>query len=91
MRAVRDLVTGDIAGRAVIPRERQRRSFNVSSEAKDPKSEDLTAWVLFFVANALNLLAIRRWSVALASFPVYMAFITLLLVAVILLRRIRGS
>ncbi|HEX5038086.1 MAG TPA: hypothetical protein VFX30_13085 [bacterium] len=54
---------------------------------KDPESENLPAWVLFFAANALNLLAIKEWSVAMASYPVYMAFITLALVSVLLWRR----
>lgn len=54
---------------------------------KEPESEDLLAWVLFFIANALNLLAIKEWSVVMASYPVYMVFITLALVAVLLWRR----
>jgi len=53
----------------------------------DPKSEDLLAWVLFFVANALNLLAIREWNLAIASYPVYMSFITFLVMAILLVRR----
>lgn len=53
----------------------------------DPRSEDLSAWILFFVANSLNLFAIREWSVAIASYPVYMVFITFLLMAILLVRR----
>jgi hypothetical protein len=54
---------------------------------KEPESEDLLAWVMFCLANALNLLAIKHWSVTMASYPVYMVFITSLLVAVLLARR----
>jgi hypothetical protein len=54
---------------------------------EDPDSEDLLAWVLFAVANAVNLLALRTWSVVLASYPAYMVFITLLLVGILVLRR----
>ncbi|HSA58639.1 MAG TPA: hypothetical protein VLJ37_03035 [bacterium] len=53
----------------------------------DPASEDLLAWILFCAANAVNLLAIRTWNVAVASYPLYMVFITLVLVAILLLRR----
>lgn len=54
---------------------------------KEPESESLTAWVLFCVANALNLFAIKMWSVVVASYPVYMVFITLLLVVILMARR----
>jgi hypothetical protein len=54
---------------------------------EEPESEDLLAWVLFAVANALNLLALRTWSVVLASYPAYMVFITLVLVGILVLRR----
>ncbi len=53
----------------------------------NPESEDLLAWILFCVANAINLLAIREWSVVVASYPVYMVFITLVLVAILIMRR----
>ncbi len=38
----------------------------------DPYSEDSLAWLLFFVANALNVLAIERWSWQVAIYPLYM-------------------
>lgn len=53
-----------------------------------PESEDLLAWSLFCFANALNLLAIREWSVVVASYPAYMVFITLVLVVILVARRI---
>jgi hypothetical protein len=56
---------------------------------ENPESEDLLAWVLFFVANALNLFAIRTWSVVVASYPVYMVFITFVLMAILIVRRIK--
>jgi hypothetical protein len=54
---------------------------------REPDSEDLTAWILFFVANAINILAIEDWGVVVASYPVYMTSITLFLVVEILIRR----
>jgi hypothetical protein len=38
----------------------------------DPHGEDLLAWVLFFVANTINVLAIDRWSWQVAIYPLYM-------------------
>ncbi|MCE9625606.1 MAG: hypothetical protein K8R69_09190 [Deltaproteobacteria bacterium] len=53
----------------------------------NPESEDLLAWTMFCIANAINLFAIREWSVVIASYPVYMVFITFLLMAILILRR----
>lgn len=54
-----------------------------------PESEDLLTWILFVAANALNLFAIREWSLVMASYPVYMVFITALMVGVLVLSRNR--
>jgi hypothetical protein len=42
----------------------------------DPSSEDLPAWVLFFVANTLNVMAIERWNWQEAIHPLYMLCMT---------------
>jgi hypothetical protein len=42
----------------------------------DPYGEDLLAWLLFFVANTLNVLAIDRWNWQVAIYPLYMFCIT---------------
>lgn len=55
-----------------------------------PESEDLLTWVLFVAANALNLFALREWNLVMASYPVYMVFISGLMVAVLVLRRKRS-
>jgi hypothetical protein len=54
---------------------------------EDPESEDLLAWILFAIANAVNLLAIREWGVVMASYPVYMVFIALVLAGILVIRR----
>ncbi len=38
----------------------------------DPDSENLPTWSIFTVANALNLLAIDRWSWQVMVYPIYM-------------------
>jgi hypothetical protein len=59
----------------------------VAKAWKEPESENLLAWILFCAANAINLLAIKTWTVVLASYPLYMVFITFVLVAVLVARR----
>ncbi len=39
---------------------------------RDPSSEDLTFWTISFVASALNLLAIEKFSWSLLVFPLYL-------------------
>lgn len=52
---------------------------------KNPKSENKTAWVLFLVANTINLFSLSEWSFALAAFPVY--FFAISLTQVLLFKR----
>lgn len=42
----------------------------------DPNGEDLLAWLLFLIANALNVLAIDRWSWQVMVYPSYMFLMT---------------
>ena len=37
----------------------------------DPKSENLTAWIIFVSANLISLLAIRVWTYGVALYPIY--------------------
>ncbi len=45
---------------------------------QDPESEDFLSWILFLLANTLNLFAISSWNLAQASYPIYFFFISLL-------------
>jgi hypothetical protein len=47
-----------------------RKSF------RDPYSEDLFSWLLFALANFLNLLAIDRWEWQIVVYPLYMVLVT---------------
>jgi hypothetical protein len=42
---------------------------------RHPAGEDRLAWFLFTIANALNLLAIERWSWEIIIYPIYMFLI----------------
>ncbi len=41
----------------------------------DPDSEDVTAWTLAFIANLINLLAIDKWTIEIAIYPIYAVLI----------------
>lgn len=56
----------------------------------DPYSEDLLSWILFLTANALNLLALRVWNLEMASYPLYMVGITLVMVVILAFRRVQS-
>jgi len=53
---------------------------------RDPESEDLFTWVLFAIANSINLLAIRQWTWVIASYPLYMVFIAGVMVVLLTVR-----
>jgi hypothetical protein len=48
----------------------------IRKSLSDPYGEDLLAWMLFFVANTLNVVAIERWNWQVAIYPLYMFWIT---------------
>lgn len=41
---------------------------------REPETEDLTAWLIFFIANTLQLFAISMWNLA-ALYPIYLFFL----------------
>ena len=43
---------------------------------RNPASESALTWRLFFLGNALNLVAIEDWSLSSASYPVYVVLIS---------------
>jgi threonine/homoserine efflux transporter RhtA len=47
-----------------------RKSF------REPYSEDLFSWLLFWLANTINLLAIDRWEWQIIVYPLYMVVVT---------------
>jgi len=50
---------------------------------REPETEDLTAWVFFFVANTLQLFAISMWNLA-ALYPIYLFLLATTIVIFIL-------
>lgn len=53
----------------------------------EPESEDRLSWTLFFVSNALNLLAVETWTIATALYPLYLFTICGIITMILLLRR----
>ena len=57
---------------------------------KDPKSENISTWLITIVANILTIAVIQRWTFGIVLLPVY----TLIMNSVVLagaLRRVRGA
>lgn len=40
----------------------------------EPETEDFTAWLIFFIANILQVIAIQVWNIA-AIYPIYLFFL----------------
>lgn len=40
----------------------------------EPETEDATAWIIFFIANTLQVIAIQQWNIA-AIYPIYLFFL----------------
>ncbi|OGT62900.1 MAG: hypothetical protein A3E85_00015 [Gammaproteobacteria bacterium RIFCSPHIGHO2_12_FULL_45_12] len=38
---------------------------------KEPETEDFTAWTIFFIANTLQVLAVRYWDIS-GAYPIYL-------------------
>lgn len=55
---------------------------------REPETEDLTAWFIFFVANTLQLFAIETWNLT-ALYPLYLFFLAGSLTILILKDKIR--
>lgn len=54
--------------------------------ALNPRSENLTAWLLFLAGNALNLISIPLDSFAVISYPLYMTLVTVIINSLMLKR-----
>jgi hypothetical protein len=48
----------------------------IRKSIRDPYSEDLFSWLLFAVANIINLLAVDLWEWQIIVYPIYMVLIT---------------
>jgi hypothetical protein len=49
-----------------------------------PQDEDLISWLIFTVGNALNVLAIDRWTWEIASYPLYITFANAIVLSLLL-------
>jgi hypothetical protein len=54
----------------------------------EPESEDFTAWLIFFIANTLQLFAVTTWNIA-GLYPIYLFILAGLLVAFIVKGKIQ--
>jgi hypothetical protein len=52
-----------------------------------PESESRTAWLMYLVANTLNLFALSEWTLAAASYPVYVFALSAIMSALLSRRR----
>jgi hypothetical protein len=41
---------------------------------REPETEDFLAWLIFFIANTLQVVAISQWNIA-ATYPIYLFFL----------------
>lgn len=48
----------------------------IRKSIRDPYSEDLFSWLLFALANIINLVAVDRWEWQIILYPAYMVLIT---------------
>jgi hypothetical protein len=48
----------------------------IRKSIRDPDSEDLFSWLLFAIANIINLLAVDLWEWQIIVYPIYMVLIT---------------
>ncbi len=51
----------------------------IMKSIKDPSGEDRKAWTLESSANIVNLFAVKPWTFAIASYPVYLVVINLII------------
>lgn len=55
---------------------------------REPETEDFTAWIIFWVANTLQLFAISMWNIA-ALYPIYLFILATSIVAFIIRGKIK--
>ncbi|MFN7991780.1 MAG: hypothetical protein U0R44_06515 [Candidatus Micrarchaeia archaeon] len=53
----------------------------------DPGSENITTWLLFSIANFINILAIGSWTIGIAAYPAYLFLISLLIFLILCIRK----
>jgi hypothetical protein len=58
---------------------------------KRPESEDKLTWVMFVIANSVNILAIREWTLAIAMYPVYVLILSGVMVVLLFYPREDGK
>lgn len=57
---------------------------------KEPETEDLSGWLIFFIANTLQLFAIEMWNIA-ALYPIYLFFLAGAMVAFIVKGKLKKT
>lgn len=57
----------------------------------EPDSEDLLSWIVFGVANTLNLFAIEQWNYATAVYPLYLFCLPTIILVLILRGKLSAS
>jgi len=57
---------------------------------REPETEDLLAWFIFFVANTIQLFALSYWNIA-AVYPIYLFFLAAGMVALILKGKLKST
>lgn len=55
---------------------------------REPETEDITAWVIFFIANTIQVFAISMWNIA-AIYPIYLFLLAGTIVLLILKAKIK--
>jgi hypothetical protein len=55
---------------------------------REPETEDFTAWLIFFIANTIQLFAMTYWNIA-SLYPIYLFILAGLLVAFIIKGKIK--
>ncbi len=54
---------------------------------KNPKEEDLFAWIITLLSGFINLFAVEFWNFSIGIFPVYSIFIYIVVVAILIYKR----
>lgn len=53
----------------------------------NPEGEDYSTWIIFFIANSMNLFALAKWSWGMGFYPVYFFLFSGTMVLILTLRR----
>lgn len=52
----------------------------------EPQGENHLTWILFCIANTLNLIAVQPWNLAMAAYPIYLFLISTGIVVILSIR-----